>query len=44
MGGSDAYCKQFPINVPSVKFECDTGYLNTTHLEPEIGVISNDSP
>ena len=31
MGGADAFCKQFPVSANHAVFECNTGYINTTH-------------
>jgi hypothetical protein len=43
MGGSEGYCKQFPVTVTDVSFECNTGAINTTHQDPEIGIIAKGS-
>ncbi|MFS8160604.1 MAG: hypothetical protein ACMG6E_10465 [Candidatus Roizmanbacteria bacterium] len=40
IGGSTAYCKQFPVPIDNVTLSCNTGVINTTELVPEVGIIS----
>lgn len=41
IGGSAAYCKQFPAMIDEVSFSCNTGVINATKYTPEVGIISS---
>jgi hypothetical protein len=40
IGGSQSYCKQFPVPIETVGLSCNTGVINTTEIAPEVGIIS----